>query len=429
MNKNRTYGFMPKLTLLSALFILNLLSFGQESARPVQHLSFDDFLQFVLVNNLELITERYEVSASEAAVMASKVFQDPELEVILPMFNADDFSGIPRNIAFEMHVPVELFGKRRNRIRMAETEAKIAEASLENFLRYLRKDAAATFVDILTNQLIINQMDRTLEQLNQLIEINQALFEAGEAGGMDVIQTRLEARKHEAELYDLRAEFSELRSEAYFMMGGIPADSLIFVGEINLQQDIPQYGELREQLLENRADLQASLFEQSASEYAMKLARSERLPDITLIAGYHNEEAVFPLPGTKAAYAGLIIPLQFSGINRGAFLESQYRFEQAQMQYQLDLLAAETELKASWEQFLLLAQKSQIFSESILNDAEQLRDAVLFSYQRGEVSLLEVLEAQRTLNEIYMSYYETLSQQMQSVIKLAHSSGNWFLAL
>ncbi len=63
----------------------------------------------------------------------------------------------------------------------------------------------------------------------------------------------------------------------------------------------------------------------------------------------------------------------------------------------------------------------------IPEDSERVRDAVLFSYQRGEVSLLEVLEAQRTMNEIYMNYYQTLTDYSFSLIELSKNTGTWLV--
>lgn len=406
-----------------------MLAVSQNSKRPVQEVAFNDFLQIVLANNLGYIIEQFEVSAAEAALIASRVYEDPELEMIFPMFDGDEFDGFPRNIAFEMEIPIELFGKRRNRIRQAQAEKFAAGAELDDFLRYLRADAAATFVEALAQQLILERMNLTLEQLNQLIAINQALFEVGEIGEIEVLQTRLEARNFEAELFDERADFSELMAEIWFLMGGIPADSLVFTGDMALQLPLITFDELRERTLSNRADVLAAQRNIEVAESAMRLARSERLPDISLIAGYHNEEALKPLPGVRAAYGGLIIPLKFSGLNRGAFMESVHRFDQSKAVYDATLLEADAGLRSAWEKVQLLSQKRLLFTESILQDAERVRDAVVFSYQRGEVSLLEVLEAQRTLNEIFLNYYETMSQQAISVIELAKESGVWFVEL
>ncbi len=232
--------------LTIALIVLLTAHSSLDAQRNIREISFEEFLQTVLSNNLELIVENYNVSIAEAAVAAARVFEDPELEMIFPVFDEDEFSGFPRNIEFEMEIPVELFGKRRNRIRQARAENYASQAQLDDFLRYLRADAARSYVDLLTHQLVSQRMNLTMDQLNELIEVNQALFNAGEIGEIDLIQTRLEARNFQAEIFDLRTDYAELMGEVYFLMGGITTDSLVFTGDLQISPSLVTYDDLRE---------------------------------------------------------------------------------------------------------------------------------------------------------------------------------------
>ncbi len=418
---------MKTLIIIITILFVPIHTIAQTNEKEFAEVSFDEYMQLVLLNNFEYLVNQYEVSVAEAAITAARVFEDPELEVILPMFNEDDFDGFPQNISFEMEVPLELFGKRRNRIRLAQAEKLIVDAELDDYLRFLRAEAAFSFVEVLSFQKIIERKNLTLEQLNQLTDVNKALFDAGEIGEIDVLQTRIEARNFEAELFDVKTEYAELLNDVYVLMGAIPTDSLVFSGDISLKSPMVEFNNLREFALSQRSDIVAARKEKQAAEVAMRLARLERTPDITLIAGYHNEGAVTPVPGIKAAYAGVIIPLKFSGFNRGEYRESFYRHEQSKLLLKATTLEVDAELKAAWDKYRLSTQKRMLFTESILEDAEKVRDAVVFSYQRGEVSLLEVLEAQRTMNEMYMNYYEALTQQANSIIELSKSAGQWFV--
>ncbi|TCO07063.1 TolC family protein [Natronoflexus pectinivorans] len=413
---------------IRAIFFILILPFFLANSQEKREMNFDEFMQYVLTNNLELIIEQYEVTAATAAVTAARIFEDPELEMIFPMFRSDEFDEMPRSIAFEMEIPIELFGKRRNRIRLARMEQYAAEAELEDFLRYLRAEAAEAFIELLTEQKKLQRMELTLQQLNQLLEVNKALYEAGDIGEVDVIKTRLEARNFHAELFDARMELSEILSGIHFMMGGIPADSLVLTGEMVSRQIAVDYPWLREQAISRRSDVIAAQRYVQASEIGMRLARSERLPNISIIAGYHNETGRSPMPGMSATYGGLIIPLQFSGLNRGEYQMATVAYEQSQTMLSATILEVEAGIKRAWDNHRLLSQKRLLFDESILSDAEKVRDAVVFSYQRGEVSLLEVLEAQSALNETYINYYDTQAQYTNSIIELSRESGEWLLA-
>jgi len=428
----QNYTFQKKHTQMKKFFLITMITFafaqsafGQQ--KLTREITFDAFLQQVLVNNLEFIFEKYEVEAAEAILTASKVFEDPELEMIFPTFDRDEFGEFPRNISFEMQIPIEMFGKRRNRIRAAEAEKVAATHNLEDFLRHLKADAATVFSSVLTHQMLLDRMNLTKTQLQELLEANQYLFEVGEIGEIDVIQTRLETRNFESELLDTQAELAELFSEAYFILGGIPTDSLVFTGELIQLETLLSYEDLVENALKNRPDILMSKKMVDAADYERRLARSERLPNLTVVAGYFNEQAIRPMPGIEAVYGGLIIPLQFSGFNRGTYVESLRRLDQAKVISDATILQAETELLLSWEKLQLLNQKRTIYTESILQDAERVRDATIFSYQQGEVSLLAVLEAQRTMNEVFENYYQTLEQYTHALIELSKASGQWFV--
>ncbi len=400
---------------------------GVSAERNIREINFDEFFQTVLSQNLELIVEQYNVSIAEAVLAASRVFEDPELEMIFPVFDEDEFSGFPRNIEFELEVPIELFGKRRNRIRQARAEKFAAEAGLDDFLRYLRADAATTYIEVLSNQLMLERMNLNLEQLNQLLEVNRSLFEAGEIGEIDVLQTRVEVRLFQAELFDAKVDFSELMGDIYFLMGGMTEDSLVFRGDIPSITPVMNYQDLKENALNQRPDIIAAQRTVEASEFAMRLARSERLPDISLILGYHNEDAVRPGPGFAAVYGGLVIPLKFSGFNSGEMRMSRFELEQSRAELNAVKLDVEAGLQSAWETYQLMLQKRLMFTETILEDAERVSDAIVFSYQQGDVSLLELLEAQNTLNEVFINYYETLSQYAISVVELSKVSGQWMV--
>jgi outer membrane protein, heavy metal efflux system len=61
----------------------------------------------------------------------------------------------------------------------------------------------------------------------------------------------------------------------------------------------------------------------------------------------------------------------------------------------------------------------------LLQDADRVLEAKLYSYNRGAASLLEVLEARRANNDIYLAYYAALSEQAKALVALEQSAGIW----
>ena len=66
---------------------------------------------------------------------------------------------------------------------------------------------------------------------------------------------------------------------------------------------------------------------------------------------------------------------------------------------------------------------------SMLSQAREVMDGKIYSYNRGEVSLLEVLDAQRTYDDVQAQYIETLFNQSAALVELEKSAGIWDVEL
>lgn len=390
-------------------------------------LNLKEFTEIVLIQNLEIAIEAFEISAAQAAVTAARVFENPELEIILPAFDRDDFNLMPRNIEFEIEVPLELGRKRTRRIQLARAELEATRAGFEDFLREFQSEIALLYVEVARQQRLLAQIQDTRRQFDQLLTVMQQLFDAGEISEIELIQTRLEARSFHAEYLDERAVFAELMQEVYVMMGAVPIQSIRFEDGLRARVPGKSLDELTLNAMQHRTDLVMADRNLAVNRAALRLAQSERIPTIGLIAGYHNEEGIRPMPGFRAVYAGVSVPLSFSSFNRGEVREARAFVDQGEVMVGQKRLAIGAEIDAAYKRLQFMDEKRTIFSESIIADAERVRDAILYSYQRGEASLLEVLEAQRTLNEIYVSYYDALSDYAEAIIALSAASGLWLL--
>lgn len=415
------------LILLSALICVSTVQTVKAAEPDTLQFSLTEFMELVLLQNMEVAIEEFEITAAQAAITAARVFENPELEIILPMFDRDEYRLMPRNIEFELEIPLELGRKRARRIQLARAEFEATQAGYQDFLRSLRGEIATLYVDVARQQRVLEQMADSKAQLEQLLTVTQQLFEAGEISEIDVIQTRLETRNFQAEYLDELAEYTSMMMEVYVIMGGIPTSEIRFNDKLVALPPSADIADLTRDALTNRSDVRFSELQAGVSRAALRQARSERIPDISLIAGYHNEEGVRPMPGFRAIYAGVSIPLSFSSFNRGEVREAEAILNQSQLMVNQQRLIVSSEVDAAFKRLRHMEEKRSLFSESIVSDAQRVRDAVVYSYQRGEATLLEVLEAQRTLNEVFVNYYDALGDYAQAVIDLSTVSGRWLL--
>jgi cobalt-zinc-cadmium efflux system outer membrane protein len=95
-------------------------------------------------------------------------------------------------------------------------------------------------------------------------------------------------------------------------------------------------------------------------------------------------------------------------------------YEYAHIENQIDV-----EVRQAYRQYNTMRKQLLEFNDGILEEAKSILDGRTYSYNRGENSLLEILDAQRTYNEIRQNYYETLYKTAAALVKLEKAVGIW----
>ena len=161
----------------------------------------------------------------------------------------------------------------------------------------------------------------------------------------------------------------------------------------------------------------------------MTLVRRERRPDVdvslnvSLNNRVRNEEA--PAPPFTGVTAGIAFPLNFSALNKGAVRAAKYRAQQAELQSDQVRLQVENEVMQAYRLYQSHARQVSHYEKGLLAHAETVLTGKIYSYNRGEVSLLEILNAQRTYNDVQAQYIETLFDYNSALVELERSVGIW----
>jgi len=252
----------------------------------------------------------------------------------------------------------------------------------------------------------------------------------GEIAEVDAMQSRLETNTMMINYFQAEMEYRNMLFDLVVFEGGTAAIDSIS-GELPLIVRAYQLPNLIELAQDNRADLKAAVHGRELSAANLRLAKANPIIDLGLNIGFAqhtvalNEEA--PAPRFNAISAGISIPLKFSAINKGELRAAQHFEQQAAAQYDVILLQIRKEVEQSYNYYLSAYRQAELYQNSILADATTILERKKYSYSRGETSLLEVLDAQRTANDIFQSYYEMLYHANASLVELYRAVGVWDL--
>jgi cobalt-zinc-cadmium efflux system outer membrane protein len=390
-----------------------------------QPVSLNQFLQVVSENNLEFAAEKYNVQISEAAIEAARVVPDPTFSFDW-LENREEKNRSGFGYSSELGTTLE-FGKRRARIGLAESELSLTQAELDDYFRNLRADAALTFLEAEKQHQLYLIKQKSYTTMKKLADADSIRLSLGSIMETDAIQSKLEAGMLMNELLQAAANRRNALHQLN-LMAGVAALDTLFVPQIQLDGIIRSFdlNGLIDVAVQNRSDVVSARLNMEVSGKNTALVKRERKMDLDVKLGLEDDYTV-PNSGSGAKIftAGVGIPLKFSNLNKGEIDAAEYYEQQTAKQYTFVKQKITNEIVTAYQNFLSTEKQVINFQENLLQQSEHVLKGKIYSYDRGETSLLEVLNAQRTFNEIQSSYIETLVENYRALVELERAAGIW----
>ncbi|RKR05538.1 cobalt-zinc-cadmium efflux system outer membrane protein [Flavobacterium sp. 90] len=392
-------------------------------------IKYPQFLSLVNKNNLEYAAEKFNVNIAEANVEASRVFPDPQI-TIGANDNGQHRMQMGYGFSSELSWTMELGGKRKARINLAKSTSELTKALLEDYFRNLRADATLNYLASLKQKEIYEVQSNSYTILKNIAVTDSIRFKLGSITQIDAQQSKLESSSMLNEVHQSEADWKTSLLQLGIIVGNQKADSLYLPsGDLTKFDRLFDLNELITSAQNNRADLLAALKNKNVSQDILKLAKANRVLDLGLSLGVESAAVVTnivaPTPSSNAVSAGITIPLKFSNRNKGELKAAEFSLQQADVLYQQTELQIQVEVRKAWFNYLTAQKQVRQFNTGLLADAQRILDGKVYSYKRGETSLLEVLNAQRTYNETQLNYYQTLYNYAAALVELEKTAGIW----
>ncbi|MCT3662734.1 TolC family protein [Elizabethkingia anophelis] len=422
--KKRHMKFNIRFTIVTA----TLLSMtGIVKAQQKELLSFDEYLSMVGKTNLTYAAQKYNVSMAEASIQTANMFPDPQLDM------EGSNNGVSKNMGYtygsSLGWTLELGGKRRARVDLAKNQSELSRILLLDFFRNLRADASLGYVEALKSKALLDVQQDSYKNMLQLSKSDSIRYRLSTISLVTSKQSKLEAASLLNSVYQAEsAEQQAITALSVFLsdnkLTGRDVD-----GDFNAFNRDFGIEDLLTQALNERADLLAAKQNTQVAKSQINLERANRKIDLGLTAGVsHNTTAtneIAPSPAVNAVKLGVSIPLKFSN-NRNAGLKiAEMAHSQSQLEYQQVEQSIRAEVMQAYQQYIATQKQVKQFHNGMLTEAKNILDGIIYSYKRGESSILEVLNAQRTYNDVRKDYYQALADNATALIDLERKTGIW----
>ena len=390
-----------------------------------QSLTYRPFIDSVMNNNQAYCAEKLNVPISEALYKASKAIQNPSLSATYGN-NSDWKKQMGQSVELEVSQPIT-FGVISARKQVAKNEAKIASTNLDDYLLNLKAEASVSFIESLLARDLSQIAYQTYQNMQRLASGDSLRFVKGDISEYDMLQTRIEARMAQQDYLSAVAAYHNNLVTLDLFAGNPTRGTKAIEGQLSNPNRDYTIAELTGIALKHRPDLKSAQQSVSLAESQARLVKRERLPEVEVSLGMSiNSEVrneIAPAPRYVGYTAGISLPLPFSNANKGNIKASQLSIQQSQLQAEALENQMVSEIIQALNNYHMAQRNAKTYTEELIHDAEKILQGRIYAYQRGETSLIEVLAAQETYNDVRKNYAEALSQCMTAWIELQKVTG------
>ena len=387
---------------------------------------YEEFLAQVGSTNLELAAQRLNVPIAVAQIAVARVFPEPVLSAGVGSIDISK-NGSPTSYDVGLAETIEIGGKRGSRISVAQYETSQAKSDLDDFFRTLRANATNDFIDALHSRMVVERKTQTQEAFARLVSVNAERLRAGDIGQVAYLQSRVEAQRFRAEVLAAEGDAERARLALGLRLGN-SAGAIAAAGNLRIASRSFETDLLVARARAERPDLASKRYALEVARAKLSLAHANRWEDLTLNLGYAYSApgtGAFAQPAFSALNFGFSIPLPFARIYNGEVDGAVAGTTQATLVLRQGELAVEIDVRQGLASYQAAVRRVELFTGGVLSDADRVAEATFYSYQRGGATLLEVLDAQRTVNEVYLDYFDALAQHAKALVAVEASAGLW----
>ncbi|HEY8154820.1 MAG TPA: TolC family protein [Myxococcota bacterium] len=359
---------------------------------PTGVLRLEQALAAALLRNPELAADAYEVRAREAALLQAGAFPNPTLSLEVEDFaGSGPFSGVESaQTTLLLGQLIELGGKRAARVDLAAADRDLAAWDHEVRRIDVLVRTADEFVDLLAAQERLRLADEALELARSMQRAASLRLRAGIGSPAEGIRAEVQVDVASVDREHTEHELATARQALAAMWSGEEPHFERAAGDLEQLPIAPSAEEVA-QLLEASPSVARWRTQLARRDALRARATSDRIPDVTLIAGPRRLSG----PDDTALVVGVAIPLPLWNRSRGAIAEAEHRVAKtvaearaSRVRAVMDLAEARIGLQASTEEAHLLRTR-------VLPGSERAVEALRRGYEQGRFAQVEVLDAER----------------------------------
>jgi cobalt-zinc-cadmium efflux system outer membrane protein len=355
-----------------------------------------------LKNNLFLLASHYNIDAAKALTIQAKIWENPTITADLNAYNPENkqYFDIGKNgqKAFGIEQLIYLGEKKRNEVKLAQTNEQVAQLQFNDLLRTLKLQLRKSFYTVYYNTKNLETTDKQLVHIEDLINSYSIQAQKGNVPLKDLVR-----------LQSLFLNFKNERMEVVNSNIEEQGNLKLLLNEtenvipIVTENDFNKYTKIipfdsdgfQKDAIANRPDYLLTQKNIEANELNIKWQKSLSIPDITLGVNYDQRSGAFE----KESNLSIGIPLPLWNKNKGNIKYAETILNQSKIDKQNFELQLQTEINSIWSKWDESRKNYMLLKPSTNADFEAVYKGMLDNFQKRNISILEFTDFMESYNQ------------------------------
>ncbi len=387
-------------------------------------LSLADALKIARESNTELKSGKLNIKIAQSDLTTAKLRPNPilnnqSLQLINSKFypiNTEWHHPANRQVWWQLTKQFQWPHLRQNKMEVATQQIALSENIYNESEHDLTFEVANQWLEVWRLKQLLTILQQAHFNLDSLVTIQKKRVENKMISATELIRTQIPLEQYSLQLKSTQLDYRSAVQELKFMLSSPDSVDVSTANSIETISITNQTDSLLAIALRMRPEIRTIQSTIAVSESNIKLQNSLKWP-VPELGVIWNPQNTIPYLGFFGT-----IQLPFFSRNQGAIQKSIFIKQQAQLNFQTLQLKVKKEVATAYQAYQLQKETVSRYATILQMSTEVLRSD-RHSYLKGETTLIELLEAERSWFDTQQLYYDAQSTYYQSYVRLLYATG------
>jgi cobalt-zinc-cadmium efflux system outer membrane protein len=380
--------------------------------------------------NPTLQAGKLNIQESKAQEITAYLRPNPDITTTLDQFNV--FKSYPGPTGADVYRPLasvlpflsasylhERQHKRELRLESAQKGTAIAESQQSDLERTLIFALRNAFVQTLQAKALLANASENLDYYDHELGINRERLKAGDMARVDFNRVVLQRVQYESDFQTAQVNMRTAKITLLTLLNDwTPLDQFDVAGPFEFSEQLMPLEEFHAIALAARPDLKAAVqaIDKAETDHRLAIANGSTDPIFGMDLARNP-----PIP----AYIGfsVTIPVKIFDRNQGEKARTRIDIRHAERLRDATRAQVFSDVDSAYFTLLSTVNLMKPYKETYLQTATEIRDTMSFSFQHGQASLIDYLDAQRDYRATQVAYINLVGSYLTAVSQLNLAAG------